>query len=470
MTTRPENNLPAQGSVTLTMFYVMVVFGCIAASWEMLYLWRTGQWDIVVGLSLAVIIMSLGALLFMQRLSEETFVRLFEFAVLYLESPLLLVGVAYNLFRPEPSLAALHFASWIVVPFICAVATRPLRWARNFGWLLFGGETLIFIAWLVARGTDPTSGGIAASLVILLLSQAASLALLNILAAYRDKDLFNRARISALEESSTAMERAAEDAREAHQRMAVALASADQAMRARDRFFASMSHELRTPLNAIIGFSDILGQELFGPHTDPRYLSYAHDIKTSGDHLLGIINHLLDFARLESGEVPLENDPLELSDVVRGVVRMLAVQADEGNVSLSCACDLDCWAMADRQAMWQVVTNLVSNAIKFTPEGGHVEIAVATADDEVQLIVTDTGHGIPEARKDDIFKPFYRVENDATVAVQGTGLGLPIVQSLVTEMGGRVTVESRLGEGSTFTVTLPTAIAEAERVPAEARA
>ena len=458
MREKPEENLPAQGSVTVTMFYVMVVFGCIAASWEMLYLWRTGQWDFVVGVSLAIIMISLGALLFMQRLSKEAFVRLFELMILYLESPLLLIGVAYNLFQPEPRLAALHFAMWIVVPFICAVATRPLRWARNFGWILFGGEALIFLSWLGLRGVDPTADRVAASFAILLLSQAASLALLNILSSYREEDLFNRARISALEESSTAMERSAEEAREAHQRVAAALASADQAMRARDRFFASMSHELRTPLNAIIGFSDILGQEMFGPHADPRYLDYAHNIKASGDHLLGIINHLLDFARLESGEAPLENEALNLTDIAHTVVRMLSMQAENGGIVLTCHGHAECWGVADRQGIRQVMTNLVSNAIKFTPEGGRVDVVLETdGGAEVQLVISDTGFGIPEDRQEDIFKPFHRVESDATIAVQGTGLGLPIVQSLLNAMDGRVAVDSRPGQGSTFTVTLPAA-------------
>ena len=452
----PEDNLQAQGAVTATMFYVMVVFGCVAASWEMLFLWRTDQWDAVVGVSLAIITISLGALLFMPRLSERAFIRLFELALLYLEPPLLLVGVAYNLFQDPPHFAALHFAMWIVVPFICAAATRPLRWARNFGWLLFGGEALVFAIWLAARGVDPSADTLAASFTILLLSQAASLALLNILAAYRQEDLFNRAQIVALEESSAVMEQAAAEAREAQERTAVALAKADQAMRSRDRFFASMSHELRTPLNAIIGFSDILGQEMFGPHADPRYLDYAHNIKSSGDHLLGVINHLLDFARLESGEVPLETDPLNLSDIAQSVIRMLSMQAESGGVVLACQDDAECWAIADRQAIRQVMTNLVSNAIKFTPEGGRVDISFAGGcDEEVHLIVSDTGLGIPEDKHEDIFKPFHRVETDATIAVPGTGLGLPIVQSLLTAMDGRVTVQSKPGQGSTFTVTLP---------------
>ena len=454
----PEDGLQAQGAVTTTMFYVMVVFGCVAASWEMLFLWRTAQWDAVVGVSLAIIIVSLGALLFMPRLSERAFIRLFELTVLYVEPPLLLVGVAYNLFREPPHFAALHFAMWIVVPFICAVATRPLRWARNFGWLLFGGEALLFFVWLAAYGVDPSADTLAASFTILLLSQAASLALLNILAAYRQEDLFNRARITALEESSVMMQRAAEEARQAHRNTATALAKADEAMRSRDRFFASMSHELRTPLNAIIGFSDILGQEMFGPHADPRYLDYAHNIKGSGDHLLGVINHLLDFARLESGEVPLEKDPLNLSDIAQGVVGMLGMQAESGGVALVCQDGAECWAIADRQAVRQVMTNLISNAIKFTPEGGRVEVSFAgNGEGEVDLIVADTGPGIPADKHEDIFKPFHRIETDATIAIQGTGLGLPIVQSLLTAMDGRVTVKSASGQGSTFTVTLPAA-------------
>lgn len=455
---RQANIVPSLRSVAAAMFYVMAIFGCIAAGYEMLFLLRSGNWDGVIGVSLAIIMVSLGILVVMRRLTERQFIRLFELAIFYLESPLLLVGIAYNLFLAATPTPALHYAIWIVVPFICAVATRPLHWAQTFGWLLHAGEAIVFSVWALARGIDPTVDPFAASFVELLLSQAASLALLHILSAYREQDAYNRARIATLEETSDAMERAAAEARDAQLRTEAALAHADQAMRARDRFFATMSHELRTPLNAIIGFSDILAQELYGRHVEPRYREYAHDIKRSGDHLLGIINHMLDFARLESGEVPLHPVPMDLAEVTAGVLRLMSVNAERAGVAIRFENRAagPCRITADVQAVRQIVMNVVSNAIKFTPAGGRVAVAVGYGAGRTgMLAVSDTGAGIPTAKLEEIFEPFRRLETGA--AVPGTGLGLAIVRSLVEALGGTVVAESKPGEGATFTVALPLA-------------
>jgi signal transduction histidine kinase len=457
---------PSLHAVAAAMFYIMALFGCVAAGYEMLYLARSGTLDGIIGISLAIIMISLGIVVIIRRLTERIFIRVFELAIFYLESPLLLIGVAYNLFfAPSPS-PALHYAVWIFVTFICAVATRPPRWAQTFGWLLYGGEVTVFAAWLALRGIDPTIEPFAASFVELMLCQAASLALLHVLSAYRERDAFNRARIATLEETSEAMERAARDAREAQRRTEIALGRADQAMRARDRFFATVSHELRTPLNAIIGFSDILARELYGRHAEPRYREYAADIKESGDHLLGVINHLLDFARLEAGEVPMRVTRIDLADIAGTVMRLLAINAERAGVDLRFENrpDGSCWILADEQAVRQIVMNILSNAIKFTNAGGSVSIGVGLADSGAAVLaVTDTGIGIPASKLSDIFEPFRRVENDATVAIPGTGLGLAIVRSLVAALGGEVAVASELGRGSIFTVTLPSAPGEIAR-------
>jgi signal transduction histidine kinase len=225
-------------------------------------------------------------------------------------------------------------------------------------------------------------------------------------------------------------------------------------------FLANMSHELRTPLNAIIGFSQVLRQRLFGPINEKQE-EYLDDILSSGNHLLSLINDVLDLSKVEAGQVELEVASLSLREALeRGVVMVREPATKQGvRLSLELAPGVDL-VEGDERRLRQVIFNLLSNAVKFTPEGGEVVVATASRDHEVLISVTDTGPGIPLEDHERIFEEFQQTD----VGVQqreGTGLGLALSKRLVELHGGRIWVESEHGHGSCFVFTLP--IKEANR-------
>jgi signal transduction histidine kinase len=225
-------------------------------------------------------------------------------------------------------------------------------------------------------------------------------------------------------------------------------------------FLANMSHELRTPLNAIIGFSQVLRQRLFGPINEKQE-EYLDDILSSGNHLLSLINDVLDLSKVEAGQVELEVASFSLREALeRGVVMVREPATKHGvRVSLELAPGIDL-VEGDERRLRQVIFNLLSNAVKFTPEGGQVVVATASRDHEVLISVTDTGPGIPLDDHERIFEEFQQTD----VGVQqreGTGLGLALSKRLVELHGGRIWVESEPGQGSCFVFTLP--IKEANR-------
>jgi two-component system, cell cycle sensor histidine kinase PleC len=235
------------------------------------------------------------------------------------------------------------------------------------------------------------------------------------------------------------------------------LMEAEKANRAKSEFLANMSHELRTPLNAIIGFSDILGKELFGPLGDDRYTDYVDDIHKSGKHLLAIINDILNLAKAESGKLSLEDREADLSACLYDCVKMCRVRAEARGIGLVLqAPDEPVMAMVDERLISQVMINLLSNAIKFTPEGGHVSVSLrAGSRDGIVIEVSDTGIGIAAEHIDRVMRPFEQVENSFARTHDGTGLGLPLSLKLTQLHGGQLTLESELGRGTTARVYLP---------------
>lgn len=232
--------------------------------------------------------------------------------------------------------------------------------------------------------------------------------------------------------------------------------NAEAASRAKTQLLARVSHELRTPLNAIIGFSEILEQELFGPLGDARYVDYSKDIHQSGAHLLVLINDIIDLSRLESGSYRLEDAPLDLAQPIEASMRLVRQMSIQKSVELINGGVEAPWVMADERALRQILINLVSNAVKFTRKGGTVLVRAATSEDGgVDLIVRDTGVGIPRDDLDRLFEPFVRASNSETASESGTGLGLAIVRSLTELLGGKVTIESELDVGTTVRVRLP---------------
>jgi len=219
---------------------------------------------------------------------------------------------------------------------------------------------------------------------------------------------------------------------------------------------ASMAHELRTPLNAIIGFSEILTQQMFG-EINSRYVGYAEDIAASGQHLLRIINDILDYAKVEAGEMILRLESVSLADVIRASLRLVAGQADRAGVAL--AEDLGGpmpTVKVDATKIKQVLVNLLTNAVKFTPRGGRVMVRLAPgATGFITISVGDNGIGMTEAEAADAILPFRQPKRPPDGGYAGTGLGLPIAKALVALHGGTLKIASAPDRGTEVTITLP---------------
>lgn len=228
----------------------------------------------------------------------------------------------------------------------------------------------------------------------------------------------------------------------------------EQASRHKSEFLASMSHELRTPLNAIIGFSQVLRERLFGD-VNEKQAEYLDDILASANHLLALINDVLDLSKVEAGQVELELESFSLRDVLaRGVVMVReSAMTAAVDVSFAAASDADLVA-GDERRVRQVVFNLLSNAVKFTPAGGTVAVRAERVDGEVRVAVRDTGPGIAPEDQERIFEEFQQTDEGAA-QLEGTGLGLALSRRLVELHGGRIWVESEPDQGSTFVFTLP---------------
>ena len=251
--------------------------------------------------------------------------------------------------------------------------------------------------------------------------------------------------------------------RQKHERALVeARDAALDASRAKSRFLANMSHELRTPLNAIIGFSEVMTREMFGP-VGPRYQEYSRLIHESGEHLLELINGVLDMSKIEAGKFELAEELFELEDVAESAVRFLRIPAERAGVGLALEVQPGARLMfADRRAVKQILVNLLSNGVKYTPQGGTVRITARAPGSGIEITVSDTGTGISKSDLERLGRPFEQVENAETRAKEGTGLGLALVKSLAQLHGGAAVIDSVLGEGTTVTVRLPYAAVDAK--------
>jgi two-component system cell cycle sensor histidine kinase PleC len=218
-----------------------------------------------------------------------------------------------------------------------------------------------------------------------------------------------------------------------------------------------MSHELRTPLNAVLGFSEVMKSEILGPHSVPTYREYAGDIHTSGQHLLNLINEVLDLSRIEAGRYELNEEAVSLAHVAEDCHHLLKLRATNRDINIHELCEPDLPKLwADERAVRQICLNLLSNAIKFTPQGGEVWLKIGwTASGGQYLSVRDTGPGIPEDEIPVVLASFGQGSNAIKSAEQGAGLGLPIVKGLVDLHGGTFTLRSKLREGTEVIVTFP---------------
>lgn len=232
--------------------------------------------------------------------------------------------------------------------------------------------------------------------------------------------------------------------------------AAEFANRAKTEFLANMSHELRTPLNAILGFSEVIKGEMFGPVGTNKYIDYAGDIHKSGQHLLDLINDVLDLSKLEAGKLDLRETSIALEPTIAHCLSLLRERAKAGGVTLVVDVSEELPELrADERALRQILLNLLSNAVKFTPEGGTVSIRCRVARAGLSIIVTDTGIGMSASEIEVALSPFGQIDSKLARKHQGTGLGLPITRSLARLHGGEISIESESNKGTTITATFP---------------
>jgi signal transduction histidine kinase len=229
----------------------------------------------------------------------------------------------------------------------------------------------------------------------------------------------------------------------------------EAASRHKSEFLANMSHELRTPLNAIIGFSEVLLERMFG-EVNAKQIEYLEDILSSGQHLLALINEILDLSKVEAGRMELELSTFDLPQTLENALTLVRERATRRGIALELAVDERLGNfVGDERKIRQVLLNLLSNAVKFTPEGGRVKVAAAPGDGAVRIAVSDSGIGIAPEDQGAIFEEFRQVGTDSAQKGEGTGLGLTLAKKFVELHGGTIWVESAVAKGSTFTFTLP---------------
>ena len=245
--------------------------------------------------------------------------------------------------------------------------------------------------------------------------------------------------------------------READSTLRLAKEDAVAANRAKSQFLANMSHELRTPLNAIIGFAEVIEREFFGPVGVAQYASYAADIHRSGQHLLSLINDILDLSKVEAGRFEIVEQDFTLAETIDEAKRLLEIRAQKAGLSLSSEIEADIGRVyADRKLISQALLNLLSNAVKFTPTGGHVRISARReSDGDLLLSVADTGIGMASEEIPRALEPFGQIDGTLARRYDGTGLGLTITKAFIEMHGGTLSLDSEKGRGTTATIRLP---------------
>lgn len=233
--------------------------------------------------------------------------------------------------------------------------------------------------------------------------------------------------------------------------------AAEAAGKAKSDFLAHMSHELRTPLNSILGFSDVMNEKIYGALGHEKYEEYVRNIQSSGDHLLNLINDILDLSKVEAGEVVLNEETLNLGDIFGNSVAMAQGKAGRSLAQISVDLpDLFPHLRGDERLIRQILLNLLSNALKFTPPDGDIQLgARLKSDDGIEIFVADTGIGIAPSDQNRIFEPFQQALKEPNHASEGTGLGLSLSRRFVELHDGRISLDSRFGDGTTITVSLP---------------
>jgi two-component system cell cycle sensor histidine kinase PleC len=263
------------------------------------------------------------------------------------------------------------------------------------------------------------------------------------------------ATIADLQKTRQALELQARQLHDLAEKYAEQKAEAESANKTKSDFLANISHELRTPLNAIIGFSEIMSSGAFGQLGSPKYEEYCRDIGDSGKYLLDVINDILEISRIESGHHRISLEDVDLDATVLDAMRVIMPLAQEKGLALRAEAATGIVTKADRRALKQILLNLVSNAVKFTPPGGRVTVRARPVGGAINIYVEDTGIGIPREALSKLGRPFEQVENQFTKTHKGSGLGLAIARSLVELHNGSMRIRSTVGAGTIVLVRLP---------------
>ncbi|SFM18701.1 PAS domain-containing sensor histidine kinase [Methanolobus profundi] len=244
------------------------------------------------------------------------------------------------------------------------------------------------------------------------------------------------------------------DRKESEKANLISKMQAEEANRTKSEFLATMSHELRTPLNAIIGYSQMLQEEAFG-ELNPKQNKFTKHIHTSGKHLLDLINDILDLSKIEAGKMELHYEQFNVNDVMKNVYNIIIPLAEKKDIEIDFLISEDITIYADKVRFKQILYNLMSNAVKFTPDNGHVTIEATIEENDLRVSVIDNGIGMSAKEQEKLFTPFYQADSSIARKYQGTGLGLSIVKQMIQLHNGKIEVESEDGKGSNFTFTLP---------------
>jgi two-component system cell cycle sensor histidine kinase PleC len=263
------------------------------------------------------------------------------------------------------------------------------------------------------------------------------------------------ANVADLRKSRQTLEVQAQQLADLAEKYAEQKSHAELASKAKSDFLANISHELRTPLNAIIGFSEIMESGLFGALGSDKYYEYIRDIRESGQHLLDVINDVLDMSKIEAGRFRLSRETIDIDRVVLEAMRVITPRAEEKSIALRAEAATGVTIEVDRRALKQILLNLLSNAVKFTPAGGRVTIRMREVGGAMNLYIEDTGIGIPKEAVDKLGRPFEQVENQFSKSHKGSGLGLAIAKSLAELHGGSMRIRSTVGVGTVVLVRLP---------------
>ncbi len=319
------------------------------------------------------------------------------------------------------------------------------EWYYALGVIIFGVMVAAFVSWIISVYyiTGPVTA---------VAEAARRMAAGDSDARVAEPNLRSTREINHMAESFNTMADAIQETKRKH---LIAQENAETANRAKSEFLAHMSHEFRTPLNAIIGFADILSHQYFGKIGDKNQ-EYAHDIRSSGEHLLTLVNDILDLSTIEAGKQSLVKEKLSTGEVVGECVRIVGEKAYSNGIELFAEVPDDLPPLyVDKRAFKQILLNLLSNAVKFTPQSGKITLSMKASKKNTTMEITDTGKGISSEKLPELTNPFSRADTDPYMSEQGWGLGLAITKSLIDLHEGKLEIKSTVGKGTIVTVTLP---------------